>query len=387
MTTLANTPFDALIVGAGPAGAHLGYLLARRGCAVAIIDKSSFPRDKVCGGGISRKTAQLLDFDLAPLIEQRIGGAYLTVRNQGSVYTAVEPALGCTVLRNEFDDFLLHRACAAGARFFARTTFLDAASGQKRVTLETDRGALHGRLLVGADGVASAVRGKLFGKQVVRYVPALEALLVPSRATPFDGRALFDFGAMLRGYGWIFPKREHLNVGIYSLFGGRQLRARLAAFLAHYERLRQPRAIRYQGFAIPVCNAPALFQGGRVWLLGDAAGLADALFGEGIYFALKSAALAAQALAETGFAPHNLRYSGLLKRQLLPELRASQWLGQALFAAPAIVPRLLRNPRAVDNFAGVIGGAVGYRQCLARTLVGLPQWLLAKPGLPTVAAL
>ncbi len=387
MTVLANRTFDALIVGAGPAGAYLGYLLARRGCTVAIIDKSAFPRDKVCGGGLSRKAVQLLDCDLAPPVQQWIGGVYLTVRNRGGVYSESEPAVGCTVLRSEFDEWLLRRACVAGARFFPGTAFLDATTGPHAVTLETDRGSLQGRLLAAADGVASAVRARLFGKHVVRYVPALEALLVPSRATPFEARALFDFGAMPRGYGWVFPKREHLNVGVYSPFGGRQLRARLAEFIACYACLRQPRAIRYQGFAIPVRNAPALFQRGRVWLLGDAAGLADALFGEGIYFALKSAALAAQALAETGFAPHSLHYSGLLKRQLMPELRASQWLGRTLFAAPAIVPRLLRNPRAVDNFAGVIGGAVGYRQCLARTLVGLPQWLLARPGLPTVAAL
>jgi flavin-dependent dehydrogenase len=114
-----------------------------------------------------------------------------------------------------------------------------------------------------------------------------------------------------------------------------------------------------------------------VWLLGDAAGLADGLFGEGIYFALRSAKLAARALQETAFAPTGKRYAQLLRQELLPELRASEWMGRALFAFPGFAfSHLVSNPRINDDFAGLISGAVGYRECLLRTLVRAPGWLL-----------
>ncbi len=381
MDLLDSRLFDAAIVGAGPAGAHLAALLARRGCAVAVVDKSRFPRDKVCGGGISAKSARLVGPELAPLVQRRIEGAWLTVGNRG-VQCCADGAVGCTVLRREFDDFLLRRAIAAGTRFFAEAAFVDAdlPASDGIATLHTTRGAVRARLVVGADGVASALRARLFGKRLVRYAPALEALVTSARdTTPFETRALFDFGALPRGYGWVFPARGHLNAGVYSPFGGRSLRARLDAFLARYDGLRQPRAIRYQGYAIPVQNRGAQFQRGPAWLVGDAAGLADALFGEGIYFALQSAELAAQALAETGFAPTSPRYGELLRQRLLPELRASQWLARLLYAAPALPARLLRSPRAVSSFAGVVSGAVGYRACLLRALAGGPAWLLARP--------
>ena len=74
---------DVLIVGAGPAGAFLGYLLARKRHAVRIIDKAIFPREKVCGGGISNKTVELLPFDISPIVQRRMKGAFLTFQNRG----------------------------------------------------------------------------------------------------------------------------------------------------------------------------------------------------------------------------------------------------------------------------------------------------------------
>ena len=383
-------PFDALVVGAGPAGAYLGYLLARQGAYVGIIEKSQVPRDKVCGGGVSRKAIDLLDFDIAPVVQQWISGAWLRFQNRSSILKNIDPPAGCTVLRRQFDFYLLEQARTAGARVFPETAFVELNREREIVEVQTDRRAFRCRLVIGADGVGSKVRGKAFGKHVVRYVPALETL-VPisgSGATEYDHRVLFDFGAMPRGYGWVFPKRDHLNVGVYSPFGGGGLRDRLTAFIARHDGLRVPPDVKYSGFPIPVRNAPGLFQHDRVWLLGDAAGFADGLFGEGIYFALKSAVLAAQALGETGFAPNSTRYTQLVKQKLLPDLRASEWMGKVLFALPDFaLSQLISNPRVNDYFAGLISGAVGYRECLIKTLVGAPRWLLSRAKMPPQAAL
>lgn len=339
------------------------------------------PRDKVCGGGLTRKAVQLLDTDLGAVVHRWVRGAQLCYRGDAGVVKHLDRPAGCTVLRREFDHFLLERACAAGARCFPRARFIDARVENGVVQVQAEGlEPLRCRLLVGADGAASTVRARFFGRGLVRCAPALETLvpLAPASEAQFGTQALFDFGAIPHGYGWIFPKRDHLNVGVYSPLGARGLRRHLERFLACYEGLRPAWRGPFQGFAIPVRNAGARFQSDRVWLLGDAAGLADGLFGEGIYFALKSAELAAQAFEESGREPEARRYTRLLEAQLLPELRASRWLGRAVYAFPKLAYRRIAcNERANGDFAGLISGDVGYRACLRRALWHAPAWLLA----------
>ena len=375
----ARRNFDALIVGAGPAGAYLGYLLAGQGHAVAIIDKQRFPRDKVCGGGVSRKAIDLLDFDLGPVVEKSIRGAVLTYQNRASTIKDLDTPAAVTVLRSEFDHFLLDRAVARGACFFPETTFADASERADSLAVATSRGDFGCRALFAADGAASAVRRRLIGRELNSYFPALEALVrgAPDITASREDRAVFDFGGMARGYGWIFPKRDHLNVGVYSPFGGKSLRAQLDHFMAAYPALRGARDIDYRGAIIPIGNRRKLFQRGRVCLLGDAAGLAEALFGEGIYFALKSAALAARAVAETGFAADSRRYSALLAEQLLPELRAAERMARLIYRFPRFAyAHLVLNSAVNDDFAGLINGTTSYRRCFAKTLLAFPRWLL-----------
>jgi geranylgeranyl reductase family protein len=373
-----TTPYDALVVGAGPAGSHLAYLLARAGQRIALIDKRRFPRDKVCGGGLSRKSIGLLDFDVAPVVQYWIKGAFLTFQNRFTITKDLNPAAGCTVLRNEFDQALLTRACDAGARFFPETAFLDLRVRGDDTAVQTTRGEFNTRKLFAADGVGSAVRTRVFGKQAVSYVPAFEALVHMADAALecFRDRVVFDFGGMPNGYGWIFPKRDHLNVGVYSPFGGTALRRHLDRFIDFYPALHRRHGIEYRGFAIPLRNEAEAFERGPVVLLGDAAGLAESIFGEGIYFALKSATLAAQTEIEGAGGAEPMRYTRRLKRELLPELRAAAWLAKRLFTFQEFAFRhTVCNDRVNELFAGLITGDTGYRECLRKTILSLPRWL------------
>lgn len=242
------------------------------------------PREKICGGGVTRKALALLDANISAVIHQWISGAHPCFPNRSSVLKSADPPTGCTVLRREFDSFLLNRARRSGARFFAQTQFLSASVASGSVEVQTSRGAFCCRLLISADGIASTVCSKFFDKHLVHYMPALEALTPcgPKHQAQFDQHMLFNFGAMEPDYGWIFPKRDNLNVGIYSPYGGRRLREQLAAFIARYSTVQSPATVKYVGFPIPLQNVRGLFQANRVWLLGDAAGFADGLFGEGI---------------------------------------------------------------------------------------------------------
>ena len=368
--------FDALVVGAGPAGAYLAYLLAKQGLAVAVAEKQPMPRDKVCGGGLSRKAIDLLEFDMAPVTRRTIRGAFLTYANRATLLKDIDPPIGCTVVRAEFDEYLLDQARRAGAVILAETAFEDATQDNAAVTVRTSAGMIRCRHLLAADGVASDVRSKVFGKQVVRYVPALEAIveLPPAKLACLGDRALFDFAGMPKGYGWIFPKGDHVNVGVYSPYGGRSLRRHLDNFMARFSMLSGGSNTRYLGYAIPIANRAGRYEKGRIWLVGDAAGLAEAVFGEGIYFALKSASLAARAVAEDA---GPLRYTALLKRELLPELRAAAWLGKALYRFPSFsFHHLVLNQRINHLFAGLISGETGYRECLAATAMNAFRWLI-----------
>ncbi len=372
------TIYDAVVVGAGPAGSHLGYLLARSGRRVAILDKQRFPRDKVCGGGLSRKSIALLDIDIAPVVHHWISGAFLTFQNRSAVIRDLPFTVGCTVLRDEFDQMLLTRACEAGAHFFEEAEFLRLDVDGAGVTARTSRGDFAGRRLFAADGVGSAVRANVFGRRLVSYVPVVEALVaVPDAALQsFGDRAVFDFGGTTKGYGWIFPKRDHLNVGIYSPFGGTSLRQHLTEFIDRYPALRRRHAIEYRGYAIPLHNNAGVFERGPVVLLGDAAGLAESIFGEGIYFALKSAVLAAQAeFAHDGGAPSE-QYTQLVTHELLPELRAAKVLAKGLFTLQKFTFRhAVCNDRVNQCFAGLLTGNIGYRECLRRTVLAAPRWI------------
>lgn len=371
------TAYDAVVVGAGPAGSHLSYLLARSGRRVALLDAQRFPRDKVCGGGLSRKAIALLDFDIGRIVHRWISGAFLTFQNRAAIIKDVPRAAGCTVLRDEFDQALLTRACAAGAHFFGDTKFVDLHSHGERVTARTSRGDFTGSRLFAADGVGSAVRTKAFGRRLVSYVPALEALVAATDTAldSFSDRAVFDFGGVPRGYGWIFPKRDHLNVGIYSPFGGIASRRHLMEFIDRYPELRRHRGIEYRGYAIPLHNKAGIFERGPVLLLGDAAGLAESIFGEGIYFALKSAALAAQSeLARDSNAC--ISYTQLLSQELLPELRAARLLAKGLFTFQEFTFRhAVCNNRINQFFAGLLTGDIGYRECLRKTVLAAPMWM------------
>jgi geranylgeranyl reductase family protein len=382
MSRASGAAYDAIVVGSGPAGAHLAYLLARTGRRVALLDRARFPRDKVCGGGVSRKSVAQLGLDLAPVVHRWLAGAYLTYRNGSVVAEDIAPAAGCTVVREEFDQLLLERARAAGAEFFAECAFLDAEPHGSGVVASTSRGKFIGHRLYGADGAGSSVRAKLFGRGVASYVPALEALVrVPdAERARFDDRAVFDFGAMPRGYGWIFPKRDHLNVGVYSPFGGNALRKHLDRFMDCYPALRRRQAVRYRGFAIAIGNPAGAFERGAAALVGDAAGLAEALFGEGIYFALKSATLAAEAQIAREADARAATYVQRLRRELLPELRAARWLARCAFSFPLFAfGHLVCNEEMRGLFAGLISGQTGYRECLRKVAIAAPAWLLHSP--------
>jgi geranylgeranyl reductase family protein len=393
-TSGGSAVVDVLVIGAGPAGSVLGYHLARRGVRVLIIDRERFPRDKVCGGGISQKTLGELDVDPGPVIHTWIHGALLTYGNQHTVEKKLTVGRAALVTRSEFDDFLLRRAIEAGASVLAPCSFSGLRQAGDVLEVATSRGLIRARHLAGADGVFSRVRRTVFGQDLVEYVPSVEALIPvgPDVLEALGGRVVFDFGGMPRGYGWIFPKRDHVNIGVFSLYRHGDLRGRLLEFRDRYDILRQaPRAMSV-GHAVPVGNRSRRFRKGNVWLVGDAAGLAEAFFGEGIYYAVRSARLAAEDMVLSFEHPPSDgdedTYGEALRRDMLQDLEWSARLARVFFAAQRFGYRtLVRKERLNNLFAGLITGELGHREVAIRVLAAAPSWFSSRRFLPAAARL
>jgi len=326
---------DVLVVGAGPAGATAARLLAAAGADVVLLERASLPRPKTCGGGLSRRALDLLP--PAALAQVRVwcpgvravfGGHDLHMRSPA-------PAVGM-VRRAEFDACLAALAVEAGAVLRQGTPLTDARSLGGAVEVRAGADIFRARYLVCADGSAGPLSGPLGGRVGLGQAPprigALEAELEDADAGWGD-EPRGDFDLVPGGYGWVFPQDGVLSVGVASWRnpGGAALRVALNAYLGRLG-LGRRRVLRLAGHPIPVGGRlePQALHSPVAVRLGDAAGLADPLFGEGIAQALVSAHLAAPALREG----HPAYYGAAVEERLYPRLRLAGVLARVFYRAP-----------------------------------------------------
>jgi geranylgeranyl reductase family protein len=296
--------WDAIIVGAGPAGCAAGYDLATAGRSVLLLDKAEFPRHKACAGGLTRKSLRALRYSVAPVTRTAVS-AIVVEKCRGEAATLSSRTSVCAMtVRQELDAFCLEKTLAAGAQFERIGTVTALEQGAEEVVIRTAADvkakpgrSFRGRFLIGADGVHSRVRQLLFGDRPewFRRGFALEAEVQPSEKSSVD--LIFDLAAVRRGYGWVFPKRDHLNVGLYTEAAGEKLdRTALMAYVG--ARLGDGRIGNVTGQYLGFGAEKAPPAAGRVFLAGDAGGFADPLTGEGIYGAIASGQAAAAAIEE-----------------------------------------------------------------------------------------
>ena len=372
------TTYDAIVVGAGPAGASAARALAAGGARVLLLEKARIPRYKPCGGGL---TARALGG--SPLVagfppETRaatIRLAYGPSEVSSSVPTAVH-----MVMRAQFDAFLTQQAAAAGAelRDGSALESLDLDGGVVRIRAGAD--TLQARYLIGADG-ANGVTARLAGfppGTAAATAIEVEIETVPDQQARYQDAALFDFGALSGGYGWIFGKGAHLSAGV-GAFGtgtGRELRPSLAGFLERQPALRGGKVVRQKGHRIPLAGSRTHYRRGPVLLAGDAAGLADPLTGEGICYALASGRRAgAGVLAALQSGPEALAgYDRYLQHTLGGDLRYARWIAWLAYRYPDLLLRVLTGrPGLLQMAVAAVGGDEEYRALAMRLLRGVPK--------------
>ncbi len=293
--------YDVIVVGGGPAGSAAAYTLASKAVRTCIVDKSSFPREKLCGGLITLRSKVLFSKIFGIPLESD-----LLLRSDNVMFlshgTVLSEQLGYSSLfftmRKDFDAYLLDLATQAGAntRLDTRITKIDFDSNV--VTLESGED-LQFDFLVGADGVNSQVAKELFGRSFDPHTIGFGLEVeVPRERLPNQPDVVeIDFGAAHWGYGWIFPKKRGFTFGVGGIH---RLNPDLRQQLAHFLERKglHLKDFRVKGQFIPFGDYRRYPGKHNVLLCGDAAGVVDPITGEGIAYAMQTGAAAATAIIE-----------------------------------------------------------------------------------------
>jgi geranylgeranyl reductase family protein len=390
---------DVIVAGAGPAGAVAARTLALAGVRVTLLDKSAFPRNKPCGGGISTRaltrfpwlgaTIDGIDINAVSIIQmQGPGGDVMEM-------SSADPSM-LLIRRVEFDHALVREAERAGAELVEHFEIAQAAVNADGVTLlARDGRQLRAPIVIAADGVHSVIAKRLgvnaawpphqIAIDMMEETPS--ATLRPARPDVL----WVSYGYRgLDGYAYIFPKVHHVNVGIGCL---------LSHFKRHVDEHPYDTQSRFVAemvadgaldgrsdrnhftpFLIPV-GGPlrrAHDPSGRVLFAGDAGGFVNAFTAEGIYYAMVSGELAARAAASARLTPAaGPHYDKLWRREIGAELRDAVLIQRFLFADRSRVDRVVRAGRALPWLSTLIvdyaSGRVSYRDARRRVLAASPK--------------
>jgi geranylgeranyl reductase family protein len=301
------TTCDVLVVGGGPAGSTCAEQLRAGGVDVLVVDKATFPRDKVCAGWITPAVVEQLSLDVDEYrrgrVFQAITGFRTGVMGQPLVDTRYGRPVSFGILRREFDHYLLVRSGARVLEGTAVTRIERVAAGWQV------NGDITARFLVGAGGhfcpVARWLNGPRRAEPIVAASEVEFALTAEQQAVcrVDPEQPELYFCPDLKGYGWCFRKETTLNVGL-----GRQDRHRLTEHLQRFVRtlvseghLPPDLPSTWHGHAYLLNgSSPRAVVDDGVVLVGDAAGLAYAQSGEGIRPAIESGLLAARAIIAAG---------------------------------------------------------------------------------------
>ena len=379
--------YDIIVCGAGPSGACAGYVAASTGLKTLILERRKLPRYKTCGGGVPISVSGFLK-DLVPdaFVEAKVTRLRHTWKFKDAHTGALnpdpldEPMSLWMVQRSVFDNALTERAASAGCdvRDDTQVVRIDRTASNK-LSVTTSMGEVYNcNYVIGADG-ANGPTARSCGLRLDRPMAiGLEAEI----AYQWDGSnellapdlAHLEY-AVPKGYGWVFPKENHLSIGA-GVFGQRTIAGLGASrksdlvewVLGYVKALSIPcdaSKIEFHGHPLPIWNGsePVEAWDGRVLLVGDAAGMINPLFGDGISYACRTGALAAELVASGNSA----QWTERVKLEFGPGMDSALRIAKFFYQFPYLCYKMgVKHPRGTRLAGRLIAGDLGFDEIIDR---------------------
>lgn len=387
--------YDAIVVGLGPAGSMACYTLASRGLSVLGIDKQRHPRYKSCGGCLSTKITRLFDFDISHLYEDTVYGITFTYKYRRRLDILSDQPIAHNVMRDAFDHFLVEKARSAGAEIIEGRRVAFVADDGKGVTVTTaDGAAFKARFLIGADGASGLVGRDLFG--LTRRLSAVsitaEVPYALADSSGVTGREHVDYASIPNGYSWIFPKKNHVSIGVAAdavkIGGG--IKRYFNELITKHPLLDGVNPGDVCGWTIPMYHTGVTkVAKGRVALAGDSGHLVDPFMGEGIYYAALTGKTVAEAVTNAIASDRGdlTQYQRWIEKDIFPEFNAGRKLSDLTYKYPQLWYSIIeKNPDVMRRFYNVIRGEETFQHFYAwainraksRPLTMLLLWLKSR---------
>ena len=390
--------YDVAVVGAGPGGATCAWKCAEAGLRVLLLERAQqLPRYKPCGGGIPASLPRYVSgFDPAEFSDLTVTHLRHTWKGKDPVLAAMETASGAPaevwmVKRPDFDAHLVQKAVCAGAELQTDTKIsrLEKQGDDAYALFPAGSDApFYARHVVGADG-AKGIVGAQMGLRLGKRWGMAREIEIPfessngnvwhSALAPYA--AYLDYGSVPNGYAWIFPKRGFLSVGSGMLLPrapsadrennvARILRRAIDTMLGsvgltYPEETPGHTPPKLWAHPIPFWTGaePLATPDNRVLLVGDAAGVVQPLFGEGIQYAVRTGALAAAHLA----GKTTPDYTNAVREMFAGEFDAALRVGRVFHRAPYLSYRLgVKNPAGTRLVGRLMSGEAHFADLESR---------------------
>lgn len=351
--------FAALVVGAGPGGSSTACRLARAGASVLVVDRARFPRDKPCGGGVTLRALHELPVPIDPVVEAVVDRFEIGL-DYGRRFERTSSTPLCVMTqRRRLDAYLLERAAEAGAEVREGTRVSAVRVDEAGVAAQIDGASVRAETLIVADGAnGSTAKAVRLGGGLAHAV-ALEGNVAHEHADErLRRRIVVEAAAVPGGYAWIFPKGDHVNVGVGGWASeAPRLREHLNRLCREYD-IDAARVEDQRGYRLPFRSRETVVARGRAAAVGDAAGLVDPLSGDGIYEAASSARLAVDAILSMldGRTSTFAGYASAVRRELDPLASASWSAKYALERFPRASFALIRSRLLWPAVEELLGG-------------------------------
>lgn len=342
--------YDVAIIGSGPSGASAAFHAAKLGLKTIIIEKETLPRYKTCGGGFVFRGRKHMPFDISEVVESEFNTVDIVFAEKNlSFKTQRDHPIITMIMRDSFDHLIVKKAQEFGVDLLQGEALIEIKSGEI-AELKTSNNLIKSRFVIAADGALSPT-AKLAGwtTETRMMCPALEYELEVSdeEFEKHKYAARFDIDAAPLGYGWSFPKKKHLSVGVGNFMKTKK-NPKLREYYHKYVEsigIKNIKSSSAHGFIIPISPRSDGFVKQNVFLIGDAAGFADPVTAEGISNAIYSGKLCAKAIAESELDPNTAEqlYHEKLEAKMLPELRTGVKLSKLFYENKTLRNMMLKK--------------------------------------------